>query len=146
MFLMWLCVAAFAMSLIEYVVHRFVLHDYRAGFLFRDHYVEHHVQLINGWNWLTAVSVSGSFLTAAGVLWIYGASEAAVGTAIVGIAYAIAMPALHASIHGFGFVWLRRLPGWQYFNDHHQRHHDFPKSNYGFVFGPVWDIVFRTQR
>jgi cyclopropane-fatty-acyl-phospholipid synthase len=151
----WVAVGALGWTLLEYLLHRFVLHGLPP---FRRWHVEHHrrpTALIAAPTLLSAAIFASVLLPAA---WLLGTRPAAaLGIGLLGgyfvyglIHHAIHRPMTHHATH-FGRRWLLKRRLWH--GRHHRRMHlvpDQPQSSamegyYG-VSSVFWDRVFHTDR
>ncbi|MCU1454950.1 MAG: Fatty acid hydroxylase-like protein [Acidimicrobiales bacterium] len=131
-------------SLVEYLLHRFAMHQLKGrGIMSREH-LEHHVQASWGLSPIDVLSWAGLLVVGlAGWLplgwWMAGRAAGIAFTAGWTAGYA-AYEYLHASAHlhapsGAYSGWLRR---------HHLHHHfGHPMVNHG-VTTPLWDRLFGT--
>jgi sterol desaturase/sphingolipid hydroxylase (fatty acid hydroxylase superfamily) len=138
-----LVVALLLVALLEYVIHRWVMHGRRCGKFFREHTIEHHARRRNG-IYVTLplrTSLKVTAPLAVLLLWWPVLSVALLAVAVV---HCGMWTALHHSFHDTGHGWVRRIPGWSFLQRHHLEHHRNPHVNFGGVFGPCLDLVFRT--
>jgi hypothetical protein len=135
-------------SILEYVVHRWVMHFPGLGrhSWWRDHAVEHHGRARNDVN----ITLSSSMMVVGMLpLFIFSTVYGWPWTAFVlfeCIAYASFWSALHAAYHsvGSGGTVLRRLRWFETWQQHHMQHHKHPSQNFGAVF--IWtDRIFGTK-
>lgn len=146
--LLWALFGAAAWTLVEYGVHRFVLHGLPP---FSRWHAEHHHRpgaLIGAPTWLTA-SLFGGF-AALPAWWLMGARPAAaltLGLVAGYLAYGVIHHATHGELPGLDRrgAWLTRRRRWHAL--HHARSHAIGErhSNFGVSAG-WWDRVFGTCR
>jgi sterol desaturase/sphingolipid hydroxylase (fatty acid hydroxylase superfamily) len=139
----WLGVAAagFVMwTLLEYVLHRAVLHQKT---YFAPMHGQHHagpLSFIGTPPWISVFVLSGCFL--APVWWRWGfvvADGLTVGVMVGYWWYGLVHHIIHHHAHGASSAYFNDLRAW------HMRHHYSPKQgNFG-VTTPFWDHVFRTK-
>ncbi len=139
-----LVVGVMVWGLLEYLLHRFAMHELRGrGIMSREH-LEHHVRA--SWRWAPIFLASWSGMLLVGfAAWLplgWVTVDAPFGWAVaagwtVGYAfyeYQHAQSHLRGPANRYG-TWMR----------HHHFHHHFghPLKNHG-VSSPLWDHVFRT--
>jgi sterol desaturase/sphingolipid hydroxylase (fatty acid hydroxylase superfamily) len=157
--LAWVPACLLALAAFEYAGHRWPLHHRffvrRLG-LGRDH-AEHHGRFARDFEyapespaWYDRYAVRLAF----GLLWPL---PAAVPLALWGPAPLALCLTASAGAHAVLWQWLhnqmhrpscRRLSATRYFRfarDFHRAHHDNPRTNFGFVFAPLFDSLFRTR-
>jgi sterol desaturase/sphingolipid hydroxylase (fatty acid hydroxylase superfamily) len=151
----YLVLSVVLMSAFEYSYHRWVMHKRRGvGRAFERHAVLHHhryVQEFVGTSDPAAKHVGidsdvpGS-LVGLSPLWILmGWWDWRLATVFLGVVifHGLVWTVLHREMHFPARQWVRRLPGYRYLNDYHQRHHEHPSCNFNAVF-PMFDWVFGT--
>lgn len=143
-----LCIFAHA-ALVEYVMHRWVMHPpaiLGKGIVwYREHAVEHHGRGRNDINMdmpLATVVLGYSPLFVGCFWWGFMFGLLVLAAAVT---YKCVWTALHRADHDVGCLWVKRLPGWQTHHAHHVAHHRWPLSNFGFVF-TFTDRFFFTRR
>ncbi len=155
--LAWIATGAWAWTLVEYLVHRFVLHGLAP---FTRWHAEHHrrpTALIAAPTLLSASIFANLLLP---TIWLLGARPA--GALTFGLlsgylAYGLIHHAIHrpmpARVTSFGRRWLLKRRLWH--GLHHRRMHAGPRDpaatvtaaqGYYGVTGAFWDRVFRTDR
>jgi sterol desaturase/sphingolipid hydroxylase (fatty acid hydroxylase superfamily) len=139
--LVWLVAAligAALWTLVEYIIHRFILHHF---VYFRDLHAEHHLtpkELID-----TPILISFSFLLVGVLLppwWLFGFGPAAGFTAGMTLGY-LTYATMHHAMHHWQIphdTYLYRAKRW-----HAQHHASNDEGNYG-VSSIFWDYVFGT--
>jgi len=150
----WVVAGACTWTLLEYLLHRFVLHGLAP---FKQWHLEHHrrpTALIAAPTLLSAAVFSSLLLPAA---WVLGTRPAAaLGVGLLGgyLVYGLIHHAIHRPItrHAthFGWRWLLKRRLWH--GLHHRRMHATPghprptaaQGYYG-VSSAFWDRVFRTD-
>jgi sterol desaturase/sphingolipid hydroxylase (fatty acid hydroxylase superfamily) len=143
-------------SLLEYFGHRTILHEGRLA-LGRDHLTHHKyfardfyaadetaafydrywVRFVFGTIWVLPLSLPL-------LIWV-GAAAAAVVT-LVGGAHALLWQWIHNEMHRPQTAWLQSTRYFRFVRDFHLGHHEKSRTNFAFVFAPVWDRVFGTYR
>ena len=143
MIFVYLAASVLFMAFAEYSIHRWWQHEYSY-----DHYYRHHslsdndLELIDlpWWRALaiaTPIAFAMNFYTISLVTCFY----------LVVFMHAILWTLLHRAFHGISFGGIiNRMPGFGALYRPHIGHHERPDRNYGAVFGPLVDIVFRTRR
>ena len=133
--------------LAEYALHRWAMHRPlfgRRSSLYRDHHVEHHGRGRNDLN--ITISAGNIAMVASplliGCAWLGGDWAACVFLA--SIVYSEAWTAIHSAHHATGCMWVRSVPGFHLWSDHHAKHHTRPNRNFGTLF-PWTDFVFFTK-
>lgn len=151
----WVVAGAWTWTLLEYLLHRFVLHGLAP---FKQWHVEHHrrpTALIAAPTVLSAAVFTVVLLPAA---WLFGPRPAAaLGVGLLGayLVYGLIHHAIHRPMTAyathFGGRWLLKRRLWH--GQHHRRMHMTPgnpqssvtEGYYG-VSSAWWDRVFRTDR
>lgn len=127
-----------AWTLAEYILHRYVYHEVES-FLSVGHDLHHNAprELIGVPWWLTSILLVGLFKALAQGF-APGPTGVTLGAAWAGyIGYCV----LHHGSHH----WAMRGAYLRFVKRHHQLHHAYPGTNWGFT-TPVWDWVFGTYR
>lgn len=160
----WLGASAVVMALVEYLFHRFPMHNLRFirrfGFgreLFDAHAVLHHGRyyqesFVNDPDPASRrISIRMSALehVAAAALFAvpFGYWVSVVGAAcflVVVALHAIVWTAVHIEMHMPEGRWFSRTRYYQYVRDWHHAHHLYPGTNFAAVFPPVIDWLFGT--
>jgi hypothetical protein len=149
------------MSLVEYAVHRWVMHHPLIG---RDGIFERHATLHHGhyfppgrflgpaWEDRAAKYISITFsapehlfaaLPIITLLCYTRPLGAAVFTAVV-VIHAIAWSAVHQEMHFPRSRWFAASPLFCYLREYHERHHNKPTTNFNAVLPPLGDWLFGT--
>jgi sterol desaturase/sphingolipid hydroxylase (fatty acid hydroxylase superfamily) len=122
--------------LAEYAAHRWLMHypGLGRGSWWREHAIEHHGKSRNDVNIdINALSVAASvtpllvfaiFLGWAWVAFVLFAS----------IAYAALWSSLHEAYHGVSENWVTKFRYYDFWRNHHLKHHQRPTRNFGTVF------------
>lgn len=121
-------------SLVEYVLHRYLLHHLYPG----DHLSGHHktpTDYTIGPSWL---SVAGYFFAFLGVVAVAGAWVFYLGVVVGFVFYAVMHRLCH---HRLSDNWLLR----KLRRNHNVHHFKDEDANFG-VSSPLWDIVFGTYQ
>mgnify|MGYP000552978113 CR=1 FL=1 len=155
-FLLSLLGALVAVSLVEYFGHRSVLHEGRLS-LGKDH-ITHHKYFARDFlaggeevafydqYWVRfAFGLVWPLPVALPLLFLIGWVPAAVLVATAGL-HAVLWQRLHNEMHRPKTGWLQRTAYFRFIRDFHLVHHLKSRTNYAFVFAPLWDRVFGTYR
>ena len=142
----WLVVAFLYASLAEYYLHRYVMHrpirwlyDWYA-----EHYIEHHGRKRNDVN--INLGFMLTFLLSSPLLvgWWWLDSQWVIVVGALSFAYAETWTALHRCHHDLGCRWLKSVPGYAIWREHHEGHHQHFGRNFGTVF--IWtDRLFGSR-
>ena len=145
--LLWLAVAFLYASLAEYYLHRYVMHRRIRGLdgWFVEHHIEHHGHRrmdINVDLGFPLTFVLASPLLLLGYWWLGWPWIIAV--AVSSFAYAKTWTCLHRCHHNLGCPWLKSVPGYAIWREHHEAHHQHFGRNFGTVF--IWtDRLFGSR-
>lgn len=150
----YIVISTLIVMVTEYVVHRWVMHRLikvlrpisilRAQQKF--HAGDHHTDGDNSLelidlpirNWL--VFLSPVIFLVGIISWKFSLT-----LILVCVIHCNCWSAIHRSSHNLGFLFLQRWPISRSIIKHHLGHHAAPHQNYGALFGPIMDILFRTQ-
>jgi hypothetical protein len=133
---LWVAIAITYAPCVEYLAHRFAMHQPRFGraWWWREHAIEHHLKGRNDINVdISPVTVSvlaSPLLT--GCVWL--SWPWAVFVAVMVLGYATVWTVLHRAHHDVGCAWVKRLPGYGLWRNHHLQHHTRANKNFGTVF------------
>ena len=133
--------------LIEYVLHRWVMHKPYLGRLwyYTEHAVEHHGKGRNDINVsLSPITVS---LIASPVMLLYFIYGYGVFVVVVALSflYAGLWTVLHNSFHDVKYTWVHKcFPFYSTLEKHHILHHKNPNTNFGTIFF-FSDYLFGTK-
>lgn len=128
----------------EYLLHRSAMHKpgLGKGFWFTLH-IEHHrgrddlnIKLPT---WLVCLAASPMLLPVVWVGWQW-----TVVWFVCCSVYSVVWTALHSAHHNISYAWIAGIPGYEYWERHHLKHHERPNRNFGTVF-PWTDYIFRTK-
>jgi sterol desaturase/sphingolipid hydroxylase (fatty acid hydroxylase superfamily) len=130
-FLLW--------TLLEYVLHRAVLHKKT---YFAPMHGQHHaspLSFIGTPPWVSVVVLSACFLVPVWWRWGFAVADALTVGVMIGYCwYGLVHHIIHHHAHQKSFTFFDELRAW------HLRHHYSPKQgNFG-VTTPLWDYVFRS--
>lgn len=130
------------MGFIEYISHRYFMHNRRGGFMFRDHHQKHHgrhdmsLRLVDlGIKYhLVVSSPLWLFLLyrAAFVTWMAWGTLAAFAAIIVW--HSQVWSYLHRNFHDLESNWTQRLWCYGELRRHHLDHHRRPGTNFGVLY------------
>jgi hypothetical protein len=142
-------VSVLYMVLVEYVVHRWYMHDLVGGETFVEHAIEHHREGINDDRHLLVFGrsmflawVIGSILLLAVSWWI------PVTLAVTMLWWWTSWTLIHRIVHGTGnkIVLAHLLCPWAFLViRHHRIHHEHPGCNFGAIF-IFTDLFFGTMK
>jgi len=123
-------------SLVEYLLHRYIFHGPRHNMAQAGHLMHHdEPKALIGTPWLLTQAMWWSIACVAVFLLRIPYALSFMAAFITGyVGYAIVHHHLH---HHTGLRWFKQL------QIHHNIHHRIPNVNYG-VTSPLWDIVFST--
>ena len=148
--------AIVAVSLFEYFGHRTVLHEGRLS-LGRDH-LTHHKFFAR--DFLAGGEVAAFYdrYWARGVFGLLWPLPLAVPLAVwvgwvpaavllaVACGHAVLWQWIHNEMHRPQTAWLQGTRYFRFVRQFHLVHHQKSRTNFAFVFAPVWDFVFGTYR
>ncbi len=129
----------------EYTAHRWLMHKQFGNLatIWKEHAVEHHGKGRNDINIdLDALSVLIGSAPLLGFAYFLGLPWVIV-ILFFSIVYASLWSSIHAAHHELRDSWATRLGIYKIWRDHHMRHHDDTKSNFGTVF-IFTDMLFGT--
>ena len=137
-FLEYVCgflLTGFTYSIIEYTIHRFLLH-----YLFYSHHKKHHTYP----NKLSIIHTPMSIITIAGIINYIGVCQVLSNSTVaclyaIGPCFYLAFEITHLLSHGYTGS-NNIILNAKYF---HKLHHVTDNCNYGFTM-PFWDYVFGT--
>jgi sterol desaturase/sphingolipid hydroxylase (fatty acid hydroxylase superfamily) len=144
--LVLLILSAYA-ALVEYSVHRWLMHKPLLGrqYWYMNHAIEHHGRGRNDLDiviWpTTTFALCTPFMAIVWPLtgaWMIGVVIVASGF------YSAVWSVLHAAYHDVGWEWVKRLPGYITWREHHLLHHANPAANFGTIF-ILTDRLFGTR-
>lgn len=134
-------------ALVEYSVHRWLMHKPGLGrrYWYVNHAIEHHGRGRNDLDivvWPTTVfALCVPFLAC---MWPLVGWSIIATVGVASAIYSFVWSVLHAAYHDVGWDWVKRLPGYVTWRDHHLRHHENPATNFGTIF-IFTDRIFRTN-
>lgn len=150
-----LVVLAFV-GLIEYAGHRWLLHEKHISFG-RDH-LQHHktfshmryegLETPAGYDaiWIRCLfALAWSSLLSIPFVY-YGMWTQAIILTVVTTTHGTVWAIVHNEMHRPTNYWIFRNRWFWYMKEFHRVHHKYPRSNYGFLFSPIYDFLFRTRR
>lgn len=160
----WLAASVLAMAFIEYVVHRWPMHNGRfvkkagvAGDLFEAHAVLHHGRyyresFVNDPDpasrrisiRMSAVEHLAGAMLVCVPLYLWVSVTAAICFAAVVVFHATVWTAFHVEMHMPKGRWFSKLWVYKYVRDCHHAHHLHPGTNFAAVFPPLMDLLFGT--
>jgi 4-hydroxysphinganine ceramide fatty acyl 2-hydroxylase len=128
--------AIFFVSLVEYLLHRYIFHGPRQNMAQTGHLMHHEEpRALIGTPWLLTQAMWWSIACVAVFLLKIPYALSFMAAFITGyVGYAIVHHHIH---HHSRLRWFKKL------QIHHNIHHRWPNVNYG-VTSPLWDIVFGT--
>lgn len=144
--LIGLAIATVYASLVEYLFHRFAMHQPGLGkdrWFYVDHAFRHHRDGRNDINISMPLSnvLIGATPMFIGCIWL--GWPFALIVAVFACLYSFAWTAMHTAHHDLGHAWVKRVPFYNVWRKHHLQHHDRPDRCFGTIF--IWtDRLFRT--
>ena len=140
-------------AVIEYVAHRFVMHDDAISFRRWQSHALHHGA---GWTWRVAwtryvddgVSPAWNVVGSAVVwvpLWYLASASVASAFVIVAFLHGFAWTAIHHEMHDPKGRWFCKLWYFNVVERHHREHHEHGDCNYAALFPPFMDVLCRTH-
>lgn len=164
MLALYIILSVVLMSLIEYVAHRWFMHNKHIGkiakFLypiFEKHTLLHHRRFYRVFDseldpaakyinikFDTASHIAGA-LPFAALFWWLVCPELAITFVTVVAIHAQLWNHLHSEMHNPEGTWFSKLSVYKFLRDYHKCHHDHPNKNYNVVI-PLMDFVFGTYR
>lgn len=164
-FAFWISAALLAISLGEYVVHRWVMHGrwlaHRTDWgmsEFERHAVLHHGRFYRSFEgdsdmaarhlsiaitWQESLTwFSPIWLTS----WLLAGLTVGLTVAAIAALYGPLWTIIHREMHEPAGKWWARLFLYRIWRENHRLHHERVGSNFGTVFPGVWDRVFGTYR
>lgn len=145
-----------AVSLFEYCAHRFALHG-GVTQLGKDHIAHHRFFSAMFVRWDESPAGYDSYWVRGlfGLLWTlpislpigFTFSWCFAGVLILtAFIHALVWAWIHNEMHRPETRWLLKTRYFQYVRDFHMGHHAKSRTNYAFVFAPIWDWLFGTYR
>jgi sterol desaturase/sphingolipid hydroxylase (fatty acid hydroxylase superfamily) len=133
---------AFAWTLTEYTLHRFVGHGRSRRAAFAREHQEHHRQRLYFAPWSSKLSLAVLVVGGLAVVVLPLAGPTAFAFLLSYVASWLLYEAIHRDLH----VRAPRTALGRFLRRHHMHHHHVdPRTNHG-VTSPLWDAAFRTLR
>ena len=147
MFAVWLILWYFVMSVLEYSIHRYTMHNkkrFLPDWIFFDHAILHHK---NGRNDINIDLPIYNHLIVGFPLIVgaYMISYSSLSALLCIFAFhSYTWTKVHRGIHGLEKNWLMKTKYYKKAKEHHELHHDRPGKNFGVVF-LFTDRLFGTK-
>lgn len=157
-FLTTLAVTLVYGSVLEWIIHRWVMHSPRFTLAYQRHTVEHHAQRRAPGHYYAKSEDEKTyhlfetsympvvFLLNApyyGLFYAFWGRPAALAAALGTLAYIFTYEILHWAMHVPNRFWFRHWAWFQFLSEHHRRHHKKARINYNVVC-PLADLIFGT--
>lgn len=163
MLILYIIFCIILMSFIEYVAHRWFMHNKHLGKIwkglhpiFEKHTMLHHRRFYRIFDdepdpaakyinlkFDTASHVAGA-LPLAALFWLISPALAITFLVVIAL-HAQLWNFLHSEMHIPKGAWFSKFGVYKYLRDYHECHHDHPNKNYNVVI-PLMDFVFGTYR
>lgn len=153
-------VSLILVSLFEYLGHRILLHKtwFTKKIPYGADHLQHHKNFATQFEWAEEEAAGYDSLWVRlgfGFVWSlpislavgFGISWVAAGIfSLIAALHAFAWAGIHEQMHRPTIKWITNSNYFKRIRDFHLGHHQKPRTNFSFLFAPLWDWVFGTRK